>query len=70
MNCVHCGGTLSRGETPFHVDRHGVHLQFDAVPAWVCTQCGEPAFEEAAVDSIQSLLKAVDEHTERLRQSA
>ena len=39
-----------------HVDRKGYHLSLDAVPAWVCAQCGEPYFEGREVDSVQRLL--------------
>ena len=34
------------GMAPFHVDRKDCHLTLDAVPAWVCEQCGEAYFEE------------------------
>jgi YgiT-type zinc finger domain-containing protein len=34
-----------KGTAPFAIDRGGYHLHWDAVPAWVCTQCGEPLFE-------------------------
>ena len=36
------------------------------VPAWVCRQCGEPYFEEGEVDSIQAIIRAVDEQAEKL----
>src|SRR5437867_2848425 len=42
-----CKGIMEKGWlTTFHVDRNGYHLSFDHVPAWVCTQCGKPYFEE------------------------
>ena len=50
---------------PFQVDRKGYHLMLDAVPAWVCTQCGEVYFEENEVDTIQDVLKSIDERTDR-----
>jgi YgiT-type zinc finger domain-containing protein len=50
---------------PFQVDRKGYHLMLDAVPAWVCTQCGEVYFEENEVDTIQDVLKTLDEQTEK-----
>lgn len=70
MTCTHCQGTMKRSTAPFHIDRRGVHLSLDAVPAWVCTQCGEPYFEEAEVDSIQAILKAVDEQASTLAKTA
>ncbi|MBI4287787.1 MAG: YgiT-type zinc finger protein [Chloroflexi bacterium] len=63
MQCIHCKGEMKRGKAPFHIDRR-YHLMFDAVPAWVCSQCGEVYFEEAEVDSIQGALKTLDEKTE------
>jgi YgiT-type zinc finger domain-containing protein len=45
VECVVCRGALVKGTAPFSVDRDGYHLYWDAVPAWVCTQCGEPLFE-------------------------
>lgn len=66
MNCLHCQGTMERTTSPFQVDRGGLHLRLDAVPAWVCRQCGEPYFESSAVDRIQEILRAVDERAEGL----
>lgn len=54
--CVHCKGTLHKGTAPFSVDRNGYHIHWDALPAWVCDQCGEPLFEAAEVDRIQRAL--------------
>jgi YgiT-type zinc finger domain-containing protein len=45
MECLHCKGRLVKGTTPFSVVRGGYHLHWDAIPAWVCMQCGEPLFE-------------------------
>lgn len=47
----------------FHIDRKGYHLSLDAVPAWVCGQCGEPYFEEREVRTIQRLLSRLDKQT-------
>ena len=66
MKCMYCQGEMERGTAPVHIDRKGVHLSLDEVPAWVCKQCGEPYFDESAVDSIQSILEAVDQQTEKL----
>lgn len=60
MKCIHCHGQMQRGTTPFHVDRKGCHLMLDAVPAWVCEQCGEVYFEETEVDAIQDLVRSVE----------
>jgi len=69
MKCVHCQGKMTRGTAPFHIDRKGYHLVLDKIPAWVCSQCGEAYFEETEVDSIQSVIRAMDEQLERLSAS-
>jgi len=66
MKCMHCKGKIVYKTAPFQIDRKGYHLMLDAVPAWICTQCGEVYFEEDAVESIQGVLKVLDERTERL----
>jgi YgiT-type zinc finger domain-containing protein len=66
MKCMHCGGVMERGKMPFHVDRGGIHLTVDAVPAWICQQCGEPYFEEREVDTIQAMIRALDRETQNL----
>src|SRR5512134_2987511 len=66
MQCLHCKGVLVKGTAPFSIDRSGYHLHWDAVPAWVCSQCGEPLFEASQVDAIQEAIKAVDRENEKL----
>jgi YgiT-type zinc finger domain-containing protein len=51
---------------PFSVDRHGCHVHWDAIPAWVCSQCGEPLFDSRAVELIHQALEALDHDTEQL----
>ena len=43
---------------------------FDAIPALVCTQCGEVYFDETEVEAIQELLRSVDHQTEKITASA
>ena len=69
MKCLHCQGRMERKTAPFHIDRKGYHLTLDAIPAWVCTQCGEPFFDEAEVQVIQDLIRAVEDRTEALAAS-
>jgi YgiT-type zinc finger domain-containing protein len=69
MSCVHCGGRLRRGTAPFHADRAGYHVHWDAVPAWVCSQCGEAAFDSKEVDAIQAALSSLDAHAQQLAQT-
>lgn len=66
MHCTHCKGTMARGVAPFSTDRRGYHIVWNQVPAWVCTQCGEPYFEAREVALIQRALAAVDEQTASL----
>ncbi len=54
---------MKKTTAPFHIDRKGVHISFDDVPAWVCAQCGEPYFDESEVDRIQSIINAVENIT-------
>ena len=70
MKCICCQGDMVRGHAPFHVDRKDVHLSLDNVPAWVCKQCGEVYFEEAEVEAMQNIIKAVDEQAGRLARTA
>ena len=51
---------------PRHFVRKGYRLLFDAIPAWVCGQCGEAYFEEAEVDALQEVLWKIDKETEKL----
>ena len=66
MKCLYCQGKMERGKAPFHIDRKEYHLILDSVPAWVCTQCGEAYFEEAEVEAIQQIIRALDRRTEKL----
>jgi YgiT-type zinc finger domain-containing protein len=70
MKCTYCQSKMERGTAPFHIDRKGYHLLLDAVPAWVCSQCGEAYFEEAEVDAIQAVIRSVDSQTEKLATTA
>lgn len=66
MDCIHCKGRMVRGTAPFSLDRKGYHVSWDAVPAWVCTQCGEPYFESREVELIQKALAGLDRESTAL----
>ncbi len=70
MKCIYCQGRMERGTAPFHIDRRGYYLVLDEIPAWVCSQCGEVYFDEAEVDSMQSVIRAVDEQVQRIAVAA
>ena len=57
MECMYCKGEVKQGATLFHIDRKGMHIRLDDIPAWVCSQCGESYFEEAEVNSMQALVE-------------
>ena len=56
---------MRKATAPFHIDRRGYHLSLEAVPAWVCAQCGEPYFEERELRTIQRLLTQLDRNPSR-----
>ena len=66
MECVHCKGRMVRGTAPFRLDRNGYHVSWNAIPAWVCSQCGEPFFEAREVDLIQRALTELDRESAAL----
>ena len=66
MTCIYCQGRMERGMAPFQIDKKGYHLTLEAVPAWVCTQCGEAYFERAEVDAIQEVIQQLDARAEKL----
>ena len=66
MRCIHCKGKMERRTAPFQIDRKGYHLILDAVPAWVCSQCGEAYFEEREVEEIQDAIRALDQRVEKM----
>jgi len=57
---------MVRATAPFSIDRKGYHIVWEAIPAWICTQCGEPFFEADEVESIQRALVAVDRESAAL----
>ncbi len=70
MKCMYCQAEMKRGVAPFHIDRKGIHVSLDEIPAWVCPQCGETYFEENEVDSLQSLVNAVEEQSHKMVKTA
>ena len=54
---------MVRGSAPFSIDRNGYQIHWNAIPAWVCSQCGEAHFEAREVEAIQRVLQRVDEES-------
>lgn len=57
MKCLHCQAPVLRGTAPVEAARHGFHLSWQALPAWVCSRCGQTYFEAREVDLVRSTLK-------------
>jgi len=70
MKCLYCQGLMKRGMASYNVHRKGYHLLLDKVPAWICDQCGEPYFEEPEVQSIQDLIRGIEQQISKLPKSA
>ena len=66
MECLHCKGRMVPGTAPFSLDRKGYHVAWDAIPAWVCAQCGDPFFESREVELIQNALADLDRESAAL----
>ncbi len=66
MECLYCKGNLVRKKVSYTANRKGYHLIIDDVPAWVCSQCGEPLFDEETVNIIQEMLHEMDERVHKL----
>lgn len=67
-NVKHCDNidhVVTSGQAPFHIDRESYHLHLDAIPAWICSQCGEVYFEEKEVELIQ-LIQDLDKKTKKI----
>jgi len=60
MTCTHCGGHMTHRRTSYTISRRGYHLTLDEIPAWVCTQCGEPVFDERRSEMIREILERIE----------
>jgi YgiT-type zinc finger domain-containing protein len=56
VRCIRCDGRLERGTAPVDVERQGCRIALEALPAWVCTRCETPYFEEREVTVIRQAL--------------
>ena len=70
MKCHFCQAEMKKSTAPYHIDRHGYHLSFDEVPAWVCPQCAQAYFEEHEVDEIQNTIRELDARAEKVLKAA
>ncbi len=70
MKCMLCNGHLEKSAASYTVDRKGYHLFIEKIPAYICTRCGEKAFDENEVIAIQNMLKAFEEKLEQVQMVA
>lgn len=70
MKCMYCQAEMKKSVAPFRIDRDGVHVSLDEVPAWVCSQCGEAYFETREVDTMQALVKVIEKQTQKFAKTA
>ena len=70
MECIQCKGQMEKATAPFTIDRKGYLVHWDAIPGWVCAQCGEAYFESREVDLIQKALSALERESAALTASA
>jgi YgiT-type zinc finger domain-containing protein len=61
---------MIRKTAPFSIQRQGYYLHWDAIPAWVCEQCGEALFEAHEVDLIQKALVDLDRKNDEFKEAA
>jgi YgiT-type zinc finger domain-containing protein len=61
-----CQGKMEKSTAPLSLNRKGYHIHWDAIEAWVCSQCGEAYFEAKEVDTIQKALSALEQESEGL----
>ncbi len=66
MECIYCKGEMVKGAAPLSINRRGYHIHWAAVPAWVCSQCGEIYFESREADLIQKALATLEAETATL----
>lgn len=59
MKCLRCLGPVQRGTAPVHLERDGYRLNWEAVPAWVCTRCDLAYFEPQEVETVRKALRAM-----------
>lgn len=60
MECLNCKAQMKKGIVPFDIDRHGYHISWDSISAWMCDRCSEILFETKEVDLIQEILTTID----------
>ncbi len=57
MKCVFCGGKLENKSVTFHYEDDNKYLFVEAVPAEVCTSCGEKTYSPEVTDKLLKYAK-------------
>ncbi len=70
VRCIRCEGRMERGTAPVHIQKEGYRASWDALPAWVCSRCETPYFEEKEVLLVQSTLSLMKPPSGRSRTPA
>jgi YgiT-type zinc finger domain-containing protein len=55
--CPLCGGTKEPGQTTFAVDTGAGVVVVRAVPATVCSQCGEEWIDDAIAEQLEQIVQ-------------
>ena len=67
MKCIFCKGEMEHKNIPYAIDRKGYHLYIRAISGYVCSQCGEKMFDENEVEEIQTIIKTLEQHIDKLK---
>lgn len=59
MRCLACQGRVERSSAPVRLAHDGCQVSWEAIPAWVCTQCRRPYFEPHEVELVRRSLRAM-----------
>ncbi len=59
MRCLSCQGRVERSSAPVQLVHDGCQVSWDAIPAWVCTQCRRAYFEPNEVELVRRSLRAI-----------
>ncbi len=70
VRCTQCQRQMEWSTAPFQVHGCGYRLMLDAVPAWICTVCGDMYFADSQVDAIREVIRALDSRTSELAMPA
>ena len=61
VKCCFCKGALAKTKTKFIVDFGKCVVIVKSVPAMVCKQCGEKAFDDETMERLEKIVAVVSE---------